>query len=123
MVCYTSAGSFRLSFFLCYSFAVLLYEFLLVYISVRLSSLGACAHALGIPLIDSRGTNGQRHFFSESPFKIMATKGMNAGFHFLHPDKPSDCCAENPISFHYIEPQEIYFLDYLVHTACLLSAA
>ncbi|KAF8566758.1 hypothetical protein P879_07322 [Paragonimus westermani] len=80
--------------------------------------VSACANALGIPLIDSRDTNGQRHFFSESPFKVMASKGMKAGFRFLHPDKPTDCCAENPISFHYIEPHEIYFLDYLVHTAC-----
>ncbi|KAF5394095.1 hypothetical protein PHET_12238 [Paragonimus heterotremus] len=93
----------------------------LLCISVHLSYLGACANALGIPLIDSRGTNGQRHFFSDSPFKILASKGMKAGFRFLHPDTPNGCCAEHPISFHYIEPHEIYFLDYLVHAAHSLS--
>ncbi|KAF8566757.1 hypothetical protein P879_07321, partial [Paragonimus westermani] len=111
-------GSFRLTgYFLrrLQSCLVNLHPCSLLYISVRLSYIGACANALGIPLIDSRDTNGQRHFFSESPFKVMASKGMKAGFRFLHPDKSNACCADHPISFHYIEPHEIYFLDYLVH--------
>ncbi|KAA3673767.1 glycoprotein-N-acetylgalactosamine 3-beta-galactosyltransferase, partial [Paragonimus westermani] len=85
------------------------------YIANEDVKVGACANALGIPLIDSRDANGQRHFFSESPFKIMASQGMKAGFHFLHSGKPNACCAKHPISFHYIEPQKIYFLDYRVH--------
>ncbi|CAH8539504.1 unnamed protein product [Dicrocoelium dendriticum] len=79
--------------------------------------IGACAQALHIPLLDSYDEDGGCHFYYESPFKRLSSSKMNTPFNFLNQHCSRCCCAHQPVSFHYIEPQEMYFLDYLLYTA------
>ncbi|KAG5450882.1 Glycoprotein-N-acetylgalactosamine 3-beta-galactosyltransferase 1 [Clonorchis sinensis] len=79
--------------------------------------LGACAAALGIQLIHSVDENGHSHFYCYSPFERLKNYGLSAELTFGNHKEGAGCCANNPVSFHYIKPEELYFLDYLLYTA------
>ncbi|THD20717.1 Glycoprotein-N-acetylgalactosamine 3-beta-galactosyltransferase [Fasciola hepatica] len=77
--------------------------------------IGMCAQTLGIPLIDSRDARGFHHFEYRSPFELLNSSRLDASYNFLPNRTRVDCCADYMITFHYIEPHELYFMDYLIY--------
>ncbi|KAA0188872.1 Glycoprotein-N-acetylgalactosamine 3-beta-galactosyltransferase [Fasciolopsis buskii] len=77
--------------------------------------IGMCAQTLGIPLIDSRDSRGYHHFEYRSPFQLLNSSHFDAPYSFLPDQTRVDCCADYMVTFHYIEPHELYFMDFLIY--------
>lgn len=48
--------------------------------------------------------------------KMHFTNFFNSGFLSISaPNQGLDCCSDNAISFHYVSPNQMYTLDYLIY--------
>ncbi|KAM3174318.1 hypothetical protein ACTXT7_010791 [Hymenolepis weldensis] len=87
---------------------------------VRCESTGLCADALGVPIIDSLDEHGLECFHPFRPLYILSKEMIdrNPWIHSYnyHPMKTGlDCCSNHTASFHYISPDWMYVLEYLVY--------
>ncbi|TGZ62359.1 hypothetical protein CRM22_007484 [Opisthorchis felineus] len=76
-----------------------------------MKNTSACAEALGIPVIHAVDEKGYLKFFTRSPLGYLRTGGIKASLSFVNHRTNAPCWSDKPVSFHYIKPEELYFLD------------
>lgn len=83
--------------------------------------IGQCFEALGVAAGDTRDALGKPTFLAISPVDLINERKINKDFWynqyaFYEPPKAGkECCSNEPISFHYIEPRIMYFIDWLLY--------
>lgn len=88
--------------------------------SVEDVEMGLCLEAVGVSAGDTRAPDGRPRFLPLSPLSLL-TDIMDKDFWynkyaFYGPPKVGEgCCSDDPISFHYIEPDLMYFIDWLLY--------
>ncbi|KAM8721618.1 hypothetical protein ACLKA7_007492 [Drosophila subpalustris] len=79
---------------------------------------GACLFNLGVAAGDSRDLKLRNRFYPMAPFESLISHytGMDFWFYkyaYYNPRACLNCLAEYPVSFHYVQPEDLYFYDFL----------
>lgn len=83
--------------------------------------MGRCLEAVGVEAGDTRDARGRPTFLALSPLALLDPEPMDqdswySQYAFYGPAKPGkDCCSDEPISFHYIDPLLMRFIDWLLY--------
>ena len=84
--------------------------------------LGSCLQNFGVIAGDSRDKSLKPRFFMLEPWKIawdndslnLIAPWFNNYSFYAHNSGP-DCCSPTLISFHYVSPEMMYLIDFLLH--------
>ncbi len=83
-------------------------------------NVGKCLAAIGIHPEDTRDDMKRETFHPFSPENHIVPGSIKAN-HWLHGHNKfpvfsgADCCSDNSITFHYIRPEYMYILEYLIY--------
>ncbi|TDG40350.1 hypothetical protein AWZ03_013228 [Drosophila navojoa] len=81
--------------------------------------IGKCMENLNVTAGDSRDVNGRGRMFPFEPEQILIPpKDPNFWYWkylYYKTDEGLDCCSDNAISFHYVPPNLMYVMDYLIY--------
>nr|CAD7198588.1 unnamed protein product [Timema douglasi] len=82
--------------------------------------MGKCLDLVGVKAMDSRDSLGRGRFFPFVPEHHLIPGHVNKDFWyykyiFYESREGLDCCSDSAISFHYVSPNLMYVLDYLIY--------
>ncbi len=80
--------------------------------------MGLCLKSLDVPEGESRDGNGKPRFFPVNPNKILSPGEADWetwGRPVYKTQNGESCCSEDTISFHYVEPEQMYTLEFLIY--------
>lgn len=83
--------------------------------------MGECLESVGVKAGDSRDSQGRPTFLPLTPDNLISSEQVDKNswyysYDFYGPPKPGkDCCSDKPISFHYIQPNKMRLIDWLLY--------
>ncbi|XP_045478110.1 glycoprotein-N-acetylgalactosamine 3-beta-galactosyltransferase 1-like isoform X1 [Harmonia axyridis] len=82
--------------------------------------MGKCMEALNVVAGDSRDPMGRGRFFPFVPEHHLIPGHVNKDFWYwqyiyYESKEGMNCCSDNAVSFHYVSPNQMYVLEYLIY--------
>lgn len=82
--------------------------------------IGKCLEAVQVRAGDSRDSLGRGRFFPFVPEHHLIPGHVNKNFWYwqyiyYEAKEGMDCCSDNAVSFHYVTPNQMYVLEYLIY--------
>ncbi|TMW51191.1 hypothetical protein DOY81_003727 [Sarcophaga bullata] len=79
--------------------------------------LGMCLENVGVIAGDSRDCEGQERFIPLAVEHVIPddTSFWYKKYTYYPQNKNESCCSSSAISFHYIQPEQFYILEYLIY--------
>lgn len=82
--------------------------------------IGICLEAVKVKAGDSRDSLGRGRFFPFVPEHHLIPGHTSPNFWYwqyiyYESKEGMDCCSDNAVSFHYVSPNQMYVLEYLIY--------
>jgi glycoprotein-N-acetylgalactosamine 3-beta-galactosyltransferase len=82
--------------------------------------IGKCLEAVQVKAGDSRDSLGRGRFFPFVPEHHLIPGHVKKSFWYwqyiyYESKEGMDCCSDNAVSFHYVTPNQMYVLEYLIY--------
>uniref|UniRef100_A0A0M3I6X0 Glycoprotein-N-acetylgalactosamine 3-beta-galactosyltransferase 1 n=1 Tax=Ascaris lumbricoides TaxID=6252 RepID=A0A0M3I6X0_ASCLU len=82
--------------------------------------MGRCLQNVGVRIIDSRDSTGHHRFLALHPLKYLTATNKTTDFWISDYSYDNilqgpECCSKYAIAFHYMKPEQLYLMEYLIY--------